>query len=354
LSCVFQPLTVQGTHEEIGAFAKTVEFDVPPNLAETYAWRAGQHLSFRFEIDGQEVRRSYSISSSPVSGDPLRITVKRVKGGLISNHINDTIEEGDVIDVMPPFGSFCLDTAQNKRRTHYFFGAGSGITPLYSMLHSVLCDEPYSVAYLIYGNKNKNSILFNERLNSLIDHYGDRISVRHVLSDPSTFTSFGYWRKGLVDKAAIEAFISEHPPYAQDAQYYICGPGGMNQSVRTALMLLDVPGNRIHMESYGGVAKVDDTVKGIAADATIQLDDTMQDVSVAANQTVLEAVRNAGLNPPYSCQSGVCGACRATLNDGTVHMRARMALEDSEIEQGAILTCQAVPRSKKISLTYDL
>ncbi|MEP1930142.1 MAG: 2Fe-2S iron-sulfur cluster-binding protein, partial [Roseibium sp.] len=255
--------------------------------------------------------------------------------------------------VMPPFGGFCLDTAQNFRRTHYFFGAGSGITPLFSMLHSVMCNEPHSVAYLAYGNKNAESILFKDALSKISDDFGRRVGVKHVLSAPSMWSGFKYWRKGIVDEGAIKALIEEHPPYAQDAQYYVCGPGGMNKAVKVALMSLDVPQDRIHMENYGGADEIDDTVKGIKATAEITLNGEQQNVSIGAGQTVLEAVRLAGLRPPFSCQSGVCGACRANLTVGTVHMRARMALEDNDIKKGRVLTCQSVPTSEALSISYD-
>ncbi len=349
----FHKLVVADTREEIGGMAKSVMFRVPQPLAETFMWRAGQHLTLRFTIDGEEARRSYSISSSPVSGDPLRITVKRVKGGLVSNHINDTVQAGDLIDVMPPFGGFCLDTGATQRRTHYFFGAGSGITPLYAMLHSVMAAEPHSVAHLAYGNKNADSILLRDSFEALLEQHPDRLSVHHVLSAPSMWSGFSYWRKGIIDKAAIEALIAVNPPYAQDAQYYICGPGGMNNAVKAALMALDVSANRIHMESYGGAVDLDDSVKGIASTATVRLDGTDHAVPIAKGQTVLEAVRASDLAPPFSCQSGVCGACRAQLSKGEVHMRIRMALEDGDIEQGAILTCQSVATSAEIALSYD-
>jgi len=348
----FHSLSVLGTEEHIGGLAKSVSFDVPQHLKETYRWRAGQHLSFRFILDGKEVRRSYSISSSPVSGDPLRITVKRVKGGLVSNHINDHCQVGSVVDVMPPFGSFCLDTAINDRRTYYFFGAGSGITPLNSMLHSVLCNEPHSHIHLIYGNKNARSILFKAHLEALVELHRHRFSVSHVLSSPSMFGSLEYWRKGIVDDAAIDSFISEHPPYAQDAQYYVCGPGGMNQAVEAALKNIDVPGNRIYMESYGQAVNVNDTIKGVAATAMVELNEQSYNINIKENQTILEAARESGLSPPFSCQSGVCGACRAKCEAGSVHMRASMALEDTELKQGAILTCQSVATSRNLKIRY--
>ena len=348
----FHPLNVLDTREEIGGMAKTVMFNVPAALRETFKWRAGQHLSFRFLIDGEEQRRSYSISSSPFTGDPLRITVKRVKDGVISNHINDTLRKGDVIDVMPPFGGFCLDPGATSRRTHYFFGAGSGITPLYAMLSSVMAAEPNSFAHLAYGNNNERSILLERELNTVWDANPDRMTIHHVFSKPCWWSSADYWRKGIIDKDTIEALITENPPYAQDAQYYICGPGGMNRDVKEALMSLDVPASRIHMESYGVKPELDKSIEGMAANAKVTLDGTTHSIDIAKGQTVLEAVKAAGLKPPFSCQSGVCGACRASMNGGAVQMRARMALEDADIAKGAILTCQSLPTTEGLSLTY--
>ena len=349
----FHKLKVLDTRSEIGGQAKTVMFDVPSHLRDTFAWKPGQHLSFRFNIKGEEVRRSYSISSSPDTGEPLRITVKRVKGGLISNHINDTVKAGDVIDVMPPFGGFTLAGEQNARCTHYFFGAGSGITPLYAMMGSAMASQPQSVAYLAYGNVNEKSMLLGEEITALVDANPERLQVNHIFSKLGWLSSADYWRSGIIDKDAIEALITENPPYAQDTQYYICGPGGMNKAVKDVLMSLDVPATRIHMESYGGAAEVDDSVTGMAATAQIQLGGQTHQVAVAQGQTVLEAARAAGLAPPFSCQSGVCGACSAKLSDGTVHMRARMALEDADVAKGQILTCQSVATSDKITVRYD-
>lgn len=349
----FHPLTVLDTRDEIGGGGKTVVFAVPDHLETLFAWRAGQHLSLRFVIDGREERRSYSISAPPLSGKCLQITVKRLQGGLISNHINDAVNRGDVVDVLPPFGTFCLDAGANLRRTHYFFGAGSGITPLLSMLHSVLCSEPYSSAYLLYGNKNANSILFRRTLADLVVTHGDRLGVRHVLSAPSMWSGFDYWRKGIISKQAVEAFIAAHPPYAQDTHYYICGPGDMNRSVRAELTALDVPADRIHAESFGRDVWIDESVAGVEARARIHLGGKTRDIQISEGQTVLEAARAAGLDPPFSCQSAVCGACVANLKGGAVHMRARMALDDAEIAAGRVLTCQSVPTTGHLSIHFD-
>lgn len=333
--------------------ATSFRFAVPPGLSGTFRWRAGQHLTLRFWIDGAEVRRSYSMSETPSSGDPMRITVKRVKGGLVSNHINDRIAAGDIVDVMPPFGGFRLEPEPINRRTYYFFGAGSGITPLYAMIRTVLLVEPYSVAYLAYGNTDADSIIFRDRLADMEKQTEGRLVVRHVLSSPSWLSSFPYWRRGRIDADVIGAFIDQHPPYAQDARYYVCGPGGMNTTVRAALQGLDVPDTRIHTESYGATEPPDDSIEGVAATAFVRLKGAPSNVPILAGQTVLDAVRASGANPPYSCESGVCGACRAQLRNGKVHLRARMALTDGDIKREVILTCQALPTTPQLRVDYE-
>ena len=349
----FHPLVVRDARVEIGGLAKTLIFDVPPALRETFFWYAGQHVSLRLTIGGNEVRRSYSISSSAAGGDPLQITVKRVKEGLVSNHVNDTVEVGAVVDIMPPHGGFCLEPGSTLRRTHYFFAAGSGITPIHAMVRSVLEAEPWSVAHLLYGNRDAGSILFREQLADYAGVYPGRLTVRHVLSRPSTRSGFDHWSRGIIDEVAVETLIDEEPPYAQDVQYYVCGPGSMNRTVNTALLGMDVPPGRIHVESYGSDVKSDDSVEGIEARVAVTLGGRTQTVVTGRAQTVLEAVRATGWEPPFSCQSGVCGACRARLTAGSVHMRTRTALDDREFQAGAVLTCQSVPMSEHVALSYD-
>ena len=353
MSHEFHSLRVAAVREEIGGGAKSVMFEVPGTLTATFRWRPGQHLTLRFQLGGEEVRRSYTISSSPFSGDPLRITVKRVKDGLVSNHINDHVRAGTEIDVMPPFGGFCLDPGEQERRTHYFFGAGSGITPLFAMIHSVLKAEPHSVAHLLYGNREDKTIIFKDTLAAIQEQYPDRLTVAHLLSSPAMLSWFTPWRSGKIDKDAVGAFIKENPPYAQDAQYYICGPGNMNTTLKKILMGFDVPDNRIHMESFGGAKDEDLSVEGIPATATVHLDDQTSTVPITIGQTILDAACKVGLNPPFSCQSGVCGACKATLVSGTVHMRSHPALEEAEVEKGAILTCQSVATSGLLEVKFE-
>lgn len=326
-------------------------FDVPPSHRERFQWRAGQHITLRFRLAGAEARRSYSISETPCSGAPLRITVKRVAGGLVSNYINEQVAPGDSIAVMPPFGGFCLDPDPRARRTYYFFGAGSGITPLYAMIRSVLAAEPHSAVRLAYGNANTESTIFGKALIRLDHEFGSRLAIRHVLSTPTS--SMGHWRRGRIDAECVADFINELPPYAQDTRHYVCGPGGMNATVGAALKSLDVPDSRIYTESYGAVEPPDHSVTGVAASCAVRLSGDTLHVPVAAGQTLLEAVRAAGGMPKYSCESGVCGACRAILRDGSVHMRARMALTDAEVAGNVVLTCQALPTAPRLTVEYD-
>ena len=350
----FHRLTVAAVREEIPGLARSVVFDVPATLANTFNWRAGQHLTLQFQIKGEEVRRTYSISEAPLQNAALRVTVKRVQNGLVSNYINDNIVPGNVINVAPPFGSFCFKPDARARRTCYFFAAGSGITPIYAMIRALLAAEPYSVAYLVYGNTDARSTIFCTALTELEAASEGRLVVRNVLSRRSFWSFEACWRRGRIDATAVVQFIAEHPPEAQDTRYFICGPGGMNAAVQTALRNIDVPDNRIRLESYGSTdTEMDLSVDGCESAARITLNGQTLQVSVDAGQTLLEAVRAAGGMPPYSCQSGVCGSCRAQITQGTVHMRSRMALEDKEIEGGAILTCQAVPTSPKVSLSFD-
>ena len=221
------------------------------------------------------------------------------------------------------------------------------------MINSVLKDEPHSAAHLIYANRNADSIIFREELEQMQAQFPQRLTVRHILSRPSLLSRFKPWRTGRLDAKAIQAAISETPPVAQDIQFWICGPGSMNADVRKALQDLDVADDRIHMESFGGAAEGDMSVTGVAATARIELNGKATEVSVAAGQTILDAALSVGLNPPFSCQSGVCGACTARLTAGTVHMRNRMALDDSDISNGLILCCQSVATQENVTVQFE-
>lgn len=343
-----ETLTVQHIEREIKGCATSITFHVPPPAQNRFQWQAGQHVTLCFTINGRAVWRSYTISSPP--GAPLRITVKRVTGGEVSNFIADHLSLGDHIQAMPPAGGFKLVPEARKQRTHYFFASGSGITPIYAMIHALLAAEPYSVAYLIYGNTRADQIIFQEPLAQLAETYPARFIIRHVLSQPSMWSWFTPWRRGRIDQDAIAAAIEETPPVAQDVHYWICGPGRMNRDLRAALMAMDVPETRIHMEQFAASEAPENTAVGVAGMVKISLYDQDHEVSVDQGHSIFEAARQAGVALPHSCQSGICGACKAQLVSGQVHMHRAAALERDEIENGRILTCQSVPLSENITI----
>lgn len=349
----FHPLKIRQVVSRIDGQAKTVMFDVPMALQDAFRWQAGQHITLSLTVDGQNVRRSYTISASPDTGEPLQMTVKRVKGGLVSNTINQYWREGETIDIASPSGDFVLTANAKQQRSHYFFGAGSGITPLWAMINSVLVAEPHSRCYLLYANRDDKHIIFKDELAELQATYPTRLVVSHVLSSPRWMSAFKYWQSGRLDSQKIAQFIHENPPYAQDAQYYICAPNELLSLIRGALQGVDVPTHRIHFETFGGSVADTSPIEGVYADLSANVYGQTHALTVQDNETLLEAMLNAGLhNVPYSCQSGVCGSCKAQLKQGQVAMKNRAALSDEDIQNGAVLTCQALCQTNAVSIEY--
>lgn len=338
----------------------SVSFDVPYELYETFNYKPGQYLTLKFNLNGEDVRRSYSLCSSPALEEPLRVGVKRVKDGLVSNHINDNIKIGDLVDVMPPDGRFFANIKKDNYKTYYLFSAGSGITPILSILRTVLLTEERSYVYLIYGNRTENSILFKKELDLLKDKYGDRFILEYTLSRPKNNWSDLWksskeqsYRKGRVDTQAVEWFIKEYPPYAQDVEYYICGPGTMIENTKKSLRSIDVPDERIFIESFGGANSKDTTKSFENAKLKAYLDGEIVKVPIPKGKTILRTLINAGKQPPYSCEGGVCSTCICKLKEGKVHMKNNLALTDKEVEQGYILSCQSIPLTETIEIEFE-
>lgn len=334
--------------------AVSISFQVAEELKEQFSYKAGQYLTLEFNLNGEEVRRSYSLCSSPKE-DTLRIGVKRVKGGLVSNYINDHIQVGDEIEVLPPDGRFYADVKPENYKTYYLFSAGSGITPIFSILKTVLQTEPHSFVHLIYGNKSQESIIFKEELEQLQEQFPERFVVIHCLSKPKTnwFSSkkeFAY-RKGRVDQEAILWFMNEYPPYAQNVEYFICGPGKMIENTKQVLQQIDVPNERIFVENFGGGQE--ETIQAVAnAKLTATLNNEEIQTTITEGRTVLRALIDNGNQPPYSCEGGVCSTCMCKLIEGEVKMKKNLALTEKQVEEGYILSCQSIPTSETIKVQF--
>lgn len=339
--------------------AVAITFNIPEELNTFFNYKPGQYLTLRFYLNGKEERRSYSLCSSPFLDEFPKIAVKRVKNGQVSNYINDHITPGTTIEVMPPNGRFFADVSPENYKSYYLFCAGSGITPILSILKSVLSTETRSFVYMIYGNRHQDAILFNEELSQLQETYKDRFILVHTLSRPTSTwsdlwkTKHDYsFKKGRVDTKMVQWFINTYPPYAQNAEYYICGPGTMIENTKMALKSIDVPATRIYTENFGGTT-APSTVKGIPkAKLIAHLNQQRIELTIPEGQTILRALIDKGQQPPYSCEGGVCATCVCKLKQGKVHMHNNLSLDDIEVSQGHILSCQSIPLTEVIEITY--
>ena len=355
----FHSLKVIEAKEET-KYAKTVAFDVPQELYDVFNYKPGQYLTLKFNLNGEEVRRSYSLCSSPVLEEPLRVGVKRVKGGLVSNHINDNITVGNTVEVMEPSGRFFADVKKDNYKTYYLFAAGSGITPVLSILRTVLLTEKHSFVHMIYGNSSQETIMFKKELDEIEAQYPDRLILEHTLSRPKsewsdlwTSNKDKAFRKGRVDEESVNWFVNEYPPYAQNTEYYICGPGKMIEGTKKTLMNLDVPLERIFIESFGG-GEIDDSVEGVEnAQLTATLKGETINVTVLKGKTLLRTLIEAGKEPPYSCEGGVCSTCLCKVKKGKVHMKNNLSLDDKEVAAGYALSCQSIPLTDNVEIVYE-
>ena len=356
MSTQFHKLTVLSVDHPIKD-ATTITFNLPSNLIDSFNYYPGQHLIIKFIINGEEARRSYSLNSCPFKDEALQVTVKRVKNGLVSNYVGDHLKTGDELEVMTPKGRFYADIKADGYKSYFLFAAGSGITPIISILKSVLIRSPYSAVNLLYGNTNQDTIIFKNELDQLQNQYPERLQIVHTLSNPKVWSSWKQWngRKGRIDTEAVEWFITSHPPIAQSTEYYICGPGAMNLSVRKTLIGLGVPKELIHIEQFGGnVEEMNSRIQAVDnAKLSVTHNDEVYQLTIPKGKTILQVMKTANINPPYSCESGICGTCMAKVITGGAEMKACMALEDKEINQGMILTCQALPTTSEIKIKID-
>ncbi|MBK7873028.1 MAG: ferredoxin--NADP reductase [Saprospiraceae bacterium] len=362
----FHTLQVREVRPEIHDTVSLI-FDVPENLKDTYRYKQGQYLTLKFNINGQEVRRSYSMCSSPIE-DHLAVSVKRLKGGLVSNYINDHVKAGQSIEVMPPDGRFFTELHPGVQKTYYLFGAGSGITPLFSIIKTILEEEPQSVTYLLYGNRNEDCIIFKEQLDRLEQRYAGQFHVEHILSQPHREKTGGLkglfskgainWqgKVGRIDAAHINKFLETNALRTKEAEYFICGPGAMIDTVEQVLRSKGIDKKHIHTERFttAPIAEAD-RIKGVSgAHVTVTLNGQTIDITVPSNKSILNTLIDNKYDPPYSCTSGACSTCMAKVTKGSVKMDVCYALDEEEVAQGYVLTCQSHPTTDEVELTYDL
>jgi ring-1,2-phenylacetyl-CoA epoxidase subunit PaaE len=359
MSVIFHPLRVRAVQPDTSE-AVVVSFDVPEELRPVFGFTQGQYLTLRKEIGGQDLRRSYSICAGVDDGE-LRVGVRKVAGGVFSNWINEQLQPGDTISVMAPQGRFFVPIEPQARRHHLGIAGGSGITPILSIMKTVLAREPASRFTLVYGNRKLRSTMFKEELEDLKDKYLSRVVIHHVFSDEHTDAEIN---RGLVNRDKIGEFLCTLVPAASIDHAFICGPFQMNDEAEAALLAAGVPEERIHIERFGIAQQATGQVGAVVHEAqpgdaekariTIVRDGLKRDITFSREQaSILDAASDAGLEVPFSCTSGVCGTCRAKLVEGQVRMERNFALDKKEVAAGFVLTCQAHPTTEHVVLSFD-
>ncbi|WEK37145.1 MAG: phenylacetate-CoA oxygenase/reductase subunit PaaK [Candidatus Pseudobacter hemicellulosilyticus] len=354
----FHPLTIADIRKETAECISLV-FHVPEALKETYRFKQGQNLTLKMLINGEELRRSYSICSSP-SDNELRIAIKKMDNGRFSSWANSALHKGDTLEVLPPSGKFFTDLDPAHQKQYLAFAAGSGITPILSIIKTTLATEPGSSFTLIYGNRNRGSIIFKEQLEAIKNRYMDRFVVHHILSREKTDAPVNHGRISLEKCQELNQKLID---IRQMDEIFLCGPEEMIFSVRDWLELEGISKKKVHFELFttpgqknaGQQANTDSTIaSGPSSEITVKLDGISFDFKLPFNgDSILDAALKQGADLPFACKGGVCATCRARLLEGKVDMDINYALETDEIEQGFILTCQSHPRTEKVIVDFD-
>lgn len=351
----FHKLTVKNIQRETKDCV-SIAFDIPKGLEKDFLFKQGQNVTVKTCINGEEVRRSYSICSCPLDNE-LRVAVKRVYGGSFSTFANHELKEGDVLELLPPTGNFYTEVLVSNKKKYVFFAAGSGITPVISLIKTILATEPQSAVTLVYGNKNVASIIFKENLEALKDKHMQRFRVYHILSRERTDAVINYGRidtekclqlSGLIDLAAVDEF-------------FICGPEKMIFVVKEFLEGTGIKKERIHFELFTTPARKNikiyttkESPEDEGSEITVKMDGRSVTFKLDYNSNnILDAALAQGADLPFACKGGVCCTCKAKLVEGEVEMEVNYGLEQEEVKAGFILTCQSHPRSKKVVVDFD-
>ena len=329
----------------------SISFNLPENLKASFAFKAGQYITLKTVIDGHEVRRDYSLCVSPKSGE-LKVAVKEVNDGTFSAYANNTLKVGDTLEVAPPKGRFIFEPNDSKTKNIALFAAGSGITPILSIVKCALEEEVYSQVILVYGNKTTKDTMFLNELLELQHAYKDRFSIQFVFSQQDEDDSIF----GRIEKSTVNYVMKNKHKHVDVDAFYLCGPEAMIHTVKDVLTEHDIDENRIHFELFKAAKPVDVKEDVAAAGSTqisITVDDETTTFEMSQKQTILEAALDEDLDAPYSCQGGICSSCLARVTEGEATMTQNNILTESEIAEGLILTCQAHPTTPSIVIDYD-
>lgn len=327
----------------------SITLEIPENLQSTFAFKAGQYITFKHNFGGNEIRRAYSLCSSPSSGI-LRVGVKQVPDGSFSVYANTQLKTGDFLEVMPPEGAFIFEPQNSRSNTYGAFVAGSGITPVLSIIKDVLEREPNSSFVLVYGNQTLEECMFHSELEGLKAKYADRLKIEYIYSRSKELNAL----QGRIDKSVVNYLLKNKYGEVSFSSFYLCGPEDMINEVSNTLTGRGVAKENIFFELFtsteeGELAENHDGNTSV----TITLDDETETFVMSQKKNVLEAALEHGLDAPFSCQGGICSTCIARVVEGKVEMRKNQILTDSELEEGLILTCQSHPTTSKVVIDYD-
>lgn len=356
MSTHFEKVRIKEVRRET-ADCVSILFEIPDDLRENFSYLPGQHITLRTTINNEEVRRSYSLCSSPIHNE-WRIAVKKVEGGIFSQLANERIKAGDTMEIMPPIGHFTLPHS-DLPKNYVCFAAGSGITPVLSIIKTGLIKQPHSNFTLVYGNRTRQSIIFKEEIDALKNKYIGRLQVIHILSREQTDAPLN---EGRIDIKKCEQIFRTVASLGAD-DFFICGPEEMIFSIREWLIEKGIDEKKIHFELFNTSSSVQTKTQKVASQTfgdaishvTLKLDGRSFDFDLPfESDSILNAALKQGADLPYACKSGVCTTCKAKLLEGKIEMDVNYGLEPEEVAEGFILTCQSHPRTEKVVVDFDI
>jgi ring-1,2-phenylacetyl-CoA epoxidase subunit PaaE len=334
----------------------SIAFNIPENLKSTFQYKQGQYVTIRIQHNGEEIRRSYSICSSPFDGSALRVAAKKVKDGRMSVYLNDTLKGTDSLELMPPMGTFYSELSATNTKNYVLIAGGSGITPMLSIMKSVLSQEPKSTIVLMYGNLSESQTIFKKEIDALANANSERVKVVYVFEKPEQ--QVADLNTGILTEEKILSIIENYVGLNLNNEFFICGPTPMMQNAEKVLKeTLKQSKERVHLEYFTAaepITKAAHTGEVVMSSVKAILDGDEYEFDLASNgKSILDAAMDADMDAPYSCKGAVCCTCRAKVIEGKVRMDANYALTDEEVAEGYVLTCQSHPLTEKVVVDFD-